>query len=189
MKILILSSSVILGVLVLWLVHESAGPAPEPIAAPRPSARRAVDSRRPSPAPYTPAVAVVAPASEVPPVAAAERPEASVADQSVPLQARFATEAVDPGWANTAQQALNDDLGRIASKDVQAQRAECRSSLCRVELTLTNHEAGTAFMESWLRQRTWTGPGFVSTPQAARGGELKMIMFLGRPGSELPYSE
>jgi hypothetical protein len=195
MKLLILSAGMALTIVTLWLWHESHGRTPpEPIAPLRPDlGRRAVDA---SPHPVQARAApspVIASAQPAPQPAAGDEPVPSptptIDDQRAHLQARFATEAVDSRWASTARQELNEDLGRVGSKDVRLHDVECHSSLCRVELNLISREAGSAFVESWLQQRAWRGPGFVANLDAGPGGDLKMVMFLGRPGTELSYSE
>jgi len=100
----------------------------------------------------------------------------ALSERRTQLQAQFAAQPIDPSWASSSKQLLNDDLGKYASADVRVRGVECRSTLCRVELAPVNRDAGQRFMEAWVRHRTWTGPGF-----AASDGD-SMIVFLGRPG-------
>jgi hypothetical protein len=136
-----------------------------------------------------PALAAVAPGNRASPPAP-DGAESSSDDQRAHLQVRFAAERTDTAWATASRQALHDELGRFASADARLQEVECRSSMCRVVLTLNSPEAGTRFMESWLHERTWTGPGFVAPEDASPGGDAKsMVVFLGRPGTQLPYAQ
>lgn len=188
MKLLALSAALVLGLVVWWCAPEHGtrtppvtGAAPrrvEPVVEmPRLAEQHAVAPPR-----------IDRPADPVPQAIEAE-PENVVAEQRTHLQARFTDQHVDPAWASAARQALSEDLARFSGQDVRVQGVECRSSLCRAELVLTSPEAGRSFMESWLRQRTWTGPGFVATDDAGRGGDPTMIVFLGRPGTQLPFLE
>jgi len=199
MKVFVLSASLLLGVVVWWLTHprgannrpavdEAAETAVAPVDSP-PAARRPALTRRFDPPPFANTVAPVDPTLPTPPATAETKPELTVADQRIYLQSRFAAQKVDSGWAATARQELSDDLGRFSGKDVRLQGVECRSSLCRAEVTLTNHEAGVAFMESWVRKRTWVGPGYAANDETNPDGSARMVVFLGRPGTELPYLE
>ena len=45
------------------------------------------------------------------------------------------------------------------------------------------------FGESYLRQRSWTGPLFMAADELNPDGSRRMILFAGRPGTTLPYLE
>ena len=110
--------------------------------------------------------------------------EDMAATQGRHLQDRFAAERVDPRWATTARRDISDDLSRVAGDDVQLQTVECRSSMCRAELSFVKREAGTSFMEKWLRARSWTGPGYAEN-EGAPDGPHHLVVFLGKPGADL----
>ncbi len=188
MKAFILSAGVVLtlAMLLLWQASRHS-PAEIAVAVPPVVQHHPVDAAPELAKPPDRSPPVVAPAEPALPSTAPDPHVPSTDDQRVHLQARFAAEAVDPGWASAARLDLNEDLGRVASSDVRLNAVACHSSLCRVELDLTSPESGVAFVESWLHQRAWKGPGFAARMGA--GGNLKMVMFLGRPGSELPYLE
>jgi hypothetical protein len=165
-----LAASLGAGVVLWWAIDDSAG-AGASAPGPEVSARAA---------PRSPAVGVTARAATRPALAPAQgapsapaeppAPERSLDDQAVEaiaarrdqLQTRFAAQAVDRAWASDAQRALGDDLATHATPDVRIQSVECRTSLCRVDLAPTSSEAAQGFVQSWIRHRTWTGPGFVS---------------------------
>jgi hypothetical protein len=117
------------------------------------------------------------------------KPELTTADQRIFLQSRFAIEKVDVAWATTARQEVSADLAKVNANGVTLQGVECRASLCRAELVSASPEAALAFSESYLRQRTWTGPGFMSSDEQNPDGSRRTVMFLGRAGTELPYLE
>lgn len=188
MKWIVLSVS-LLGVGMWWLSHESRErSARQPPAAGEP--RKRVDA----PPPLTTRDAPVSPRPAPPadPAPRATPPAASKGDvdeQRAHLQASFAAQGVDAAWASTAQQALREDLGRFTGDNIRFKDVECRSSLCRAELTPINADAGRTFLETWLHQRTWTGPGFAAGDEATGGGAPTMVVFLGRPETALPYLE
>ena len=196
MKVFVLSAGLLLGVAVWWLTY-SRGVSNRPVTGESeqpavisgdspPAAPRALLKRRVDPPPFANAVPAAEPAAPTPPEA---KPELTVADQRMYLQTRFAAQKVDAGWASTARQELSDDMARFSDKDVRLQGVECRSSLCRAELTLASHDAGVAFMETWVRKRVWVGPGFAANDETNPDGSGRMTIFLGRPGTELPYLE
>jgi len=193
MKVGFLLAGLFLSAMVFWLLHESGARSAWEATTPpgAVAAARTVDSagrtseRIVSP---PPALAVIASSDHAPPPGDAEL---SSDDQRAHLQAWFAGERTDTAWAVASQRALHDDFERFASADARPRDIECRSSLCRIVLTLSSPEAGSRFMESWLHERSWTGPGFVATQDTSPGGDPRssMIVFLGRPGTELPYAQ
>jgi hypothetical protein len=106
--------------------------------------------------------------------------ESAITDRRAQLQAQFAGQAVDAGWAMQSRQQLRDDLGRYANADVRVRDIECRSSLCRIELASTNRAAQQSVVEDWVRHRTWTGSGF-----AVQDGDAT-IVYVSKPGVDLP---
>jgi hypothetical protein len=193
MKVYVLSVSLVLGGVIWWIAHEDSAASTRTAAPPRPARTAspegaAVDVRpalaRRADAPAPEAAALVDPAPTTAPEA---RPEVSVAEQRTYLQDRFSAQGADPGWSSTARQALREDLGRPGSSDVRLENVECRSSLCRAEFVVTSQDAGNMFLESWLHQRTWTGAGFAAHDETNPDGNHRLILFLGRPGTALPY--
>jgi hypothetical protein len=196
MKKLVLSAGLILSIAIwcLWQ-QSSSGEAPDPGGAPGPASAPLAGSPPPPPRPRLVEVATAPPlrvsrlsppADPVPQAEPEGRPELTVAERRAQLQSRFAVQDIDPAWASAARQELAQDLVRFGGKDARVRDVECRSSLCRAELVLTSHDAGSSFMESWLRQRAWAGPGFAANDAADPDGTPKMILFLARPGAELP---
>jgi hypothetical protein len=107
--------------------------------------------------------------------------EASIAEQSLRLDARFTAEAADVRWASDTSRTITDDIQKASSRDVRIDRVECRASLCRAELAMTSLEAGNAFLETWVRQTTWQGSAlFAPDPEAKR-----MVIYLGKVGTTL----
>jgi hypothetical protein len=95
------------------------------------------------------------------------------------LQSRFAEQAVDASWASSATQALSDDLAKHLTAEVRVAGVECRTTICRAEIAPATPEAGQQFVETWIRNRTWTGRGF-----AAGDGGDRVVLYLARPDRE-----
>jgi hypothetical protein len=100
-------------------------------------------------------------------------------DNGSQLMARFASERIDAAWASETRSQLETDLGKVSGADASVRTVECRTSICRVEVAVANNDAGAMFVQSWLRGRTFDGPGYVTQADGA------MVMYLGRPGTEL----
>jgi len=194
---LVLSTSLVLGVL-LWWISRQVGVFDAPSGAPAAESTARVENRAAGPqlASARPAIprpppppSVDVSADRVPPDASASDPDVTAAARRTRMQAHFAEQPVDRSWASTAQYALQDDLGKVAAEGIRLHRVECRSSLCRAEFIATSRDTATAFLESWLHQRTWTGPGFASQDDSNPDGSPRMIVFLARPGTALPASD
>ncbi len=137
---------------------------------------RAARSGVPTPVQPAPGVAPSSPDAE---------PDLSITGQRARLEDRFAAETPDASWATTAQQELHADLGRFATRDASVQDVQCRASMCRIELALATRDAASGFMESWLRKRTWSGPGVADNDVIGADGQPRMVMFVGKEGVEL----
>ena len=134
--------------------------------------------------PHVSHFAVPAP-SPIPELAPRDEPDLSITGQRARLEDRFAAETPDVVWATTAKQELHADLGRFATRDASVRDVQCRASLCRIELALATRDAASGFMESWLRKRTWTGPGVADNDVIGADGQPRMVMFVGKAGLEL----
>jgi len=95
------------------------------------------------------------------------------------IETRFSRERVDATWATATRSQLEGDLGRFATKDAGVRSVDCRASMCRVEVATATRAAGEQFAESWLRDRTFTGPAWGHYSDDA------MVMYVGRDGTEL----
>jgi hypothetical protein len=47
----------------------------------------------------------------------------------------FAAESVDPAWGPSMEATLNEQIGEIAGRDLVTMRTECKSTLCKVQVT------------------------------------------------------
>ncbi len=181
MKI-ILSIAAVLLVTLGWLVHATqTASAPEPTTTTKATVAAEPATRARSrpvriDVPSSPAVVTSAPREE---------PDLSISGQRARLEDRFAAETPDAAWATTAQQELHADLGRFATRDASIRDVTCRASMCRIELALATRDAASGFMESWLRKRTWNGPGVADNDVVGADGQPRMVMFVAKDGLEL----
>jgi hypothetical protein len=153
-------------------VHESAAAQPR-VASPPQLPAIAAAPALPDHAPSAPAIG-----------APTDDGAAAVARQREHLEARFTAEQADARWAPGARSAITDDLGRLSVPGAALRGVECRATMCRAELALGEPGAGAAFMQTWLRQRQWNGPGF-----AVNTSDATMVVYLGKIGGTLPLSE
>ena len=181
MKI-ILSVAAVMLVTLGWLVHVTrSASAPEPTTTTSVASEPATHARQ-----HAPRMEVRTPSrAEVVAPAPRDEPDLSITGQRTRLEGRFAAETPDTRWASTAQQELRADLGRFVSRDVGVSDVTCHASLCRIELALATRDAASMFMESWLRKRTWTGPGVADNEAVGPDGQPRMVLFVAKDGVEL----
>jgi len=114
------------------------------------------------------------------------RLSANAEDYRSYLQRQFLQQALDVSWASQAKSGLDTGLGHLLDKRSSVTSIECRSSLCRVELTHQDERAYASFADVFVKSQVWKGPGFFSKQGETRGGEWIMVIFLAREGTELP---
>jgi hypothetical protein len=129
------------------------------------------------------------PAADESATAPERTPEEEVAQVEAQTQAQVEllagavlAEPSDPEWAQTVQQALEQALQREDMRDLYLVSADCRTTLCRLELSLH----GTTAPEEGFRRLThfapWPGQGFFRFDPES--GEA--VVYLAREGHALP---
>lgn len=120
--------------------------------------------------------------------AAALTPEEGRARAEARLQAELAlldgtlrAERPDPAWASTAQQTLYDTFHPEALPGVHLLGAECRTTLCRMELALDDASQPDSY-RGLLHLAPWSGPSFIQINTET--GET--VMYLAREAHSLP---
>lgn len=79
------------------------------------------------------------PAAEAPPVATVELEARERDPAATELSTRFERERVDAGWAESARAELDASLARVyADYGARLAAADCRTSVCRVRLEVTD---------------------------------------------------
>jgi hypothetical protein len=97
------------------------------------------------------------------------------------LYAAMASEPVDESWRAEAEAIFKTALADIDTADVIA--LECRSTLCRVELSHAGSEERLAAADAFTAQIPWEASGFVhmipSEPPTS-------VIYVARAGHSLP---
>lgn len=140
-----------------------------------------------------------APASDAEPLSAEElerqeeQASAAIQAQENDLEQTLVAEQVDPKWSQGAviswtevfqKEGIKEDL-----KDIQLGNIECRTTLCRVELTPTDPAQGTVAFEQGLRNlmhfTPWQAPSFgkIENPD---GQAPVAVFYMAREGHALP---
>jgi hypothetical protein len=91
-------------------------------------------------------------------------------------------EAADPEWASTAQRALQEAFHGEITAGLRLVQADCRTSLCRLELVLDGSLSPEATFEQLIHFAPWNGQGFTQIDEEAGVA----VVYLSREGHELP---
>lgn len=118
-------------------------------------------------------------------VTAARTPEEEAAFAEAQIQMQIQTlettvreEKLDPSWASTAEQTLHT----MESPGFSLMRAECRTSLCRLELTLDGTTPPEESFHTLLQRVPWPGQSFL---QMTDGEVPQVVLYLAREGYAL----
>jgi hypothetical protein len=114
-------------------------------------------------------------------------PEPSPREIAEQMDERFFGEWIDPGWRHEATPRA-EKLRATLPEGARVVSLECRSSMCRVEMSHPNLEAFQGFVrESLLGSgREWDGP-LMATLMSDPGqpGEVRAVAYLAREGADL----
>lgn len=105
------------------------------------------------------------------------------------IEAAFAAEPINDGWATSTRLALHDRLTALSQASSSSLRdIDCRSSICRVEVVHRDIDASRQFTQKAFadqEQQAWNGPAFMLPQQSNPDGSLAVVMYLGREGTSL----
>ena len=110
------------------------------------------------------------------------RTEAQIQTQVALLEGTLLGEKPDSVWGNTAQLALNTTFHSETMAGVQLMKADCRTTLCRLELFLDGSTAPEDSFRKLVYSSPWQGQGFVQID----GESGKAVVYLAREGYSLP---
>jgi hypothetical protein len=102
-------------------------------------------------------------------------------DELAHIQAVFAREADDPAWDPESD--LHDKLEGILPAGSTLRSLECRSSMCRLDMTHVDMESYQEFATDFLLAHTrplWPGPSLFDLSSAPDKGEVIVVGYLGR---------
>lgn len=102
----------------------------------------------------------------------------------VTLDESVRTEPVDASWAKPAEASIAKGAGTVDGLSLE--RVECRSSLCRIEVTFANLEARDTGTRGLAHAVPWETVAFY---RAAPDDPKRMVMYVAREGMTLPTPE
>jgi hypothetical protein len=114
--------------------------------------------------------------------------ETSLESQKAFLEHSFSTQAPDASWSRKARAEVNDIFQPLTNQDTRLVSADCRSTLCRIELVHPTEEGFHAFMTTAMNggMRGWKGPGSGGMLQTDPDGTVRTVFYLAKEGTELP---
>jgi hypothetical protein len=118
-----------------------------------------------------------------------QRGEAQAQAQEDLIQKAVLTEQLDPSWAPAAETAIRRVFEEKQIESLRLVDAECRASLCRIEIAANEAGVDSAGFDQSFRKllihRPWQGQGFgrIYNPF---GPSPTAVLFLAREGRDLP---
>lgn len=126
-----------------------------------------------------------APAAEPPRQVTETPPPAPEAREIVAaVEAYLVAEPVDPAWSRAAESDAESALRGEAMRGSAFLRADCRSTLCRVEVTHESDEARDRFVDVVPRTEPFHHGGFAYQVPDENGP--RTVFFVAREGHTLP---
>lgn len=98
------------------------------------------------------------------------------------LDSTILSEKVDPNWAPSASQSLEDILQSEAMQGFWIEAVECRSTLCQVKFSMDESEGIQESLQNLMGLSSWEGPGFIKIDEDSGKAEI----YLAREGYDLP---
>lgn len=114
------------------------------------------------------------------------RAETQSQEQVALLEETIFSEETDPEWTGEAEQALRETFQKDEANGLELVDAECRTTLCRMEMHLDSSTMSPEDAFRGLSHLTpWQGQGFVKIDDAVEGSH-KIVIYLSREGYNLP---
>ncbi|AFE04510.1 dihydrolipoamide acetyltransferase [Corallococcus coralloides DSM 2259] len=118
---------------------------------------------------------------------AAPPPEPTPDEAVARMDARFFGEGVDTAWSHDATRRA-ERLGEALPQGARIVSLECRSSMCRLQMSHPSQDAFQKFLREGLIDdaNAWEGPFMAAlTGTPGRPGEVEAVAYLARAGVEL----
>jgi hypothetical protein len=112
------------------------------------------------------------------------RADAQLQTEIETLEATVYGEKPDPAWARDAEQALHALWRGQKYPGLSLVHAECRSSLCRLDLDLDRTQGSEESFHTLIHHMPWSGQSFFV--QITEGEVAQAVMYLAREGYALP---
>ncbi|WP_375759795.1 hypothetical protein [Corallococcus exercitus] len=103
------------------------------------------------------------------------------------MDARFFGEGVDTAWSPAATRRA-ERLGAVLPQGARIVSLECRSSMCRLQMSHPSQDAFRKFLREGLMDdaEAWDGPFMAAlTGTPGRSGEVEAVAYLAREGVDL----
>ncbi|MCP3099613.1 hypothetical protein LZ198_12115 [Myxococcus sp. K15C18031901] len=118
---------------------------------------------------------------------AVAHPEPTPDEVVARMDARFFSEDVDPTWSRDATQRA-EKLGALMPRGARVVSLECRSSMCRLQMSHPSQDDFQRFLREGLidDSNAWDGPFMAAITSAlGRPGEVEAVAYLARAGVDL----
>ncbi|HEX7037800.1 MAG TPA: hypothetical protein VF210_18665 [Pseudomonadales bacterium] len=122
------------------------------------------------------------PAAPLSPVERAQLADQQALDQANYVSETHLEEAVDPDWAPEAQESVYAMFADEALEGFTLTSADCRASLCRIEMGLDEAIPGPEAFRKLQQNTPWDGAGFVEITMDPPGA----VLYLAREGASIP---
>ena len=113
------------------------------------------------------------------------RAEAQVQAQIDLLEVTVLAEAPDPVWTSAAERSLQSVFQREEKAGFHLVQTECRTTLCRLELSLDGSVSPEESFHSLVQMMPWQGQAFIRIEDGEGGA---VVVYLAREGHALPQA-
>src|SRR5262249_28639512 len=103
-------------------------------------------------------------------------------------EATYQLQRLDAAWADPARKRLQQGMSQISLPGVSVQNVECRETLCKIEFSTLDSEAGQRTLGLCLKKGVWDGSGMAVHEDRA-DGSAHVYMYLAKSGSNVPDAE
>jgi hypothetical protein len=120
---------------------------------------------------------------------AAPRKALEPAEVATRMEAAFSREVADHEWSTKAQQTTQQKISALMPNNSEVLSVDCRTSLCRVEMTHQSLDDYRRFLDSAYMQpesHLWDGPSFSTLLENSGSGPVVAVSFLFREGQSPP---
>lgn len=119
------------------------------------------------------------------------KPERTFDDVRDALNSRFYGEAYDSSWSASARQKFQTQLSEALPEGSRLVSVECRSSMCRAEISHRDIKAHQSFVQNAFAppRAHWDGPTMVSLEDEPGTNNVTSVAFWGREGQALTVDD
>jgi len=115
----------------------------------------------------------------------AEPPGPTMADFRDFYQILFDEEKVDFAWARESSGLISEKIKEMCGPGSRLVSAECKSTICRVEIASDDHAAYEGFSDKFRTSMFWSGPGIFTRRDSSSKTDYTSLLYLVRKGTAL----